>query len=118
MLLTETKTLHRYRRGHGFKSRTSLKIFFRSYFNYQFSSFLSCEDLLYSHSNSVLVPILQTFQRELGRRQANYDSVMNAGRTMINENKVEDPHKLEERLDDLRMRWEAISALSNTKQDR
>ena len=43
---------------------------------------------------------------------------MNAGRTMINENKVEDPHKLEERLDDLRMRWEAISALSNTKQDR
>ena len=93
-------------------------MFFRSYFNYQFSSFLSREDLSYSHSNSVLVPILQTFQRELGRRQANYDSVMNAGRTMINENKVEDPHKLEERLDDLRMRWEAISALSNTKQDR
>ena len=60
----------------------------------------------------------QTFHRELGRRQANYDSVMNAGRTMINENKVEDPKKLEERLDDLRMRWEAISALANTKQDR
>ena len=61
---------------------------------------------------------LQAFQRELGRRQANYDSVMNAGRTMINENKVEDPQKLEERLDDLRTRWEAISALAATKQDR
>ncbi|CAH3155672.1 unnamed protein product, partial [Pocillopora meandrina] len=66
----------------------------------------------------ILIDNHKTFQRELGRRQANYDSVMNTGRTMINENKVEDPHKLEERLDDLRMRWEAISALSNTKQDR
>lgn len=37
---------------------------------------------------------------------------------MISENKVEDPQKLEERLDDLRMRWEAISALAATKQDR
>lgn len=37
---------------------------------------------------------------------------------MISENKVEDPQKLEERLEDLRVRWEAISALAATKQDR
>ena len=37
---------------------------------------------------------------------------------MVDENKVEEPQKLEERLDDLRMRWEAISALASTKQDR
>lgn len=37
---------------------------------------------------------------------------------MVDENKVEDPQKLEERLVDLRMRWEAIGALSATKQDR
>ena len=30
---------------------------------------------------------------------------------MVDENKVEDPQKLEERLEDLRVRWEAISAL-------
>jgi len=43
---------------------------------------------------------------------------MNAGRAMVDENKVEDPQKLEERLEDLRVRWEAISSLSATKQDR
>lgn len=37
---------------------------------------------------------------------------------MIKDNKVEDPQKLEERLEDLRVRWEAISALAATKQDR
>ena len=35
-----------YRRGHGFKSRAGLN-FFRSYFNYYFSSVYSCEDRLY-----------------------------------------------------------------------
>lgn len=43
---------------------------------------------------------------------------MNAGKAMIKDNKVEDPQKLEERLEDLRVRWEAISALAATKQDR
>ena len=28
------RALHQYHRGHGFKSCTGLKIFFRSYFNY------------------------------------------------------------------------------------
>ena len=36
--------LHRYRRGHGFKSRTSLNLFFRPYFHYCSSSVYYCED--------------------------------------------------------------------------
>ena len=43
---------------------------------------------------------------------------MNAGRGMVKENRVEDPHKLEEKLEDLRVRWEAITSLAATKQDR
>lgn len=60
----------------------------------------------------------QTFQRELSRRKANYESVMKAGRAMLNENKVEEPQALEDKLDDLRMRWDAVIAMSNTKEDR
>ena len=37
------RTLHRYCRAHGFKSRTGLN-FFRSHFSYKFSSVHSCED--------------------------------------------------------------------------
>ena len=37
---------------------------------------------------------------------------------MIDENKVEDPTQLEQRLADLRMRWEAVCAMAATKQDR
>ena len=44
------KALHRYSRGHGFKSSL---IFFRSYFNYKFSSVHSCEDGLYSFWNAL-----------------------------------------------------------------
>lgn len=40
---------------------------------------------------------------------------MNVGRIMINENKVEDLYKLEERFDDLCMCWEVISVLFNIK---
>ena len=43
---------------------------------------------------------------------------MKAGRAMINENKVEEPQALEEKLDDLRMRWDAVFAMSGTKEDR
>lgn len=71
-----------------------------------------------SETVQILIDNHKTFQRELGRRQANYDSVMNAGRGMIKENRVEDPQKLEEKLEDLRMRWEAINSLAATKQDR
>ncbi|EDO37706.1 predicted protein [Nematostella vectensis] len=66
----------------------------------------------------ILIDNHKTFQRELGRREANYQSVMKAGRAMINENKVEEPAALEEKLADLRMRWDAVYAMSNTKQDR
>lgn len=37
---------------------------------------------------------------------------------MLNENKVEEPQALEAKLDDLRMRWDAVVAMSNTKEDR
>ena len=44
------RALHRYRRGHGFKSRTGLKFFFFQVLltTTSFSSVLSCEDLLIS----------------------------------------------------------------------
>lgn len=37
---------------------------------------------------------------------------------MINENKVEEPQQLEKKLNDLRMRWDAVVAMSSTKEDR
>ena len=40
--------LHRYRRGHGFKSRTGLNFFQVLFTTTRFSSVLSCEDLLIS----------------------------------------------------------------------
>ena len=47
------RALHRYRRGHGFKSRTGLKFFFfRPYFHYCLSSAHHCED----HFHSYLYP--------------------------------------------------------------
>ena len=42
------RALHRYRRGHGFKSRTGLKFFQVLLTTTSFSSVLSCEDLLIS----------------------------------------------------------------------
>ena len=40
--------LHRYRRGHGFKSRMGLNFFQVLFSTTHFSSVLSCEDLLIS----------------------------------------------------------------------
>ena len=42
------RALHRYRRGHGFKSRTGLNFFLVLFTTARFSSVLSCEDLLIS----------------------------------------------------------------------
>ena len=42
------RALHRYRRGHGFKSRTGLNFFQVLFTTTSFSSVLSCEDLLIS----------------------------------------------------------------------
>ena len=42
------RALHRYRRGHGFKSRTGLNFFQVLFTTTRFSSVLSCEDLLIS----------------------------------------------------------------------
>ena len=38
------RALHRYRRGHGFKFRAGLNVFFRPYFHYCSSSVHYCED--------------------------------------------------------------------------
>ena len=48
------RALHRYRRGHGFKSRTGLNFFQVLFTTTGFSSVLSCEDLLISsfHRNA------------------------------------------------------------------
>lgn len=77
-----------------------------------------CMARILDHSKTNLLLFSQTFQRELSRRKANYESVMKAGRAMLNENKVEEPQALEAKLDDLRMRWDAVVAMSNTKEDR
>ena len=42
------RALHRYRRGHGFNSRTGLNFFQVLFTTNRFSSVLSCEDLLIS----------------------------------------------------------------------
>ena len=42
------RALHRYRRGHGFKSRTGLNFFQVLFSTTRFSSVLSCEDLVHS----------------------------------------------------------------------
>ena len=44
------KALRRYRRGHGFKSRTGLNSFFKSYFHYCSSSVHHCEVRYHSRS--------------------------------------------------------------------
>ena len=46
------RALHRYRRGHGFKSCTGLNFFSGPIFSYLFSGVLSCEDLLNSFNSS------------------------------------------------------------------
>ena len=46
------RALHRYRRGHGFKSRTGLNFFQVLFTTTSFSSVLSCEDLLISRLQS------------------------------------------------------------------
>ena len=44
------RALHRYRRGHGFKSRTGLIFFFRPYFHYCLSTVHYCEDHFRIHA--------------------------------------------------------------------
>ena len=43
---------------------------------------------------------------------------MKSGRQCVEEQKVEDPEALAETLDDLVARWDALSMMSNTKQER
>ena len=50
------RALHRYRRGHGFKSRTRLNFFQVLSSTTRFSSVLSCEDLLISSKQNPFLP--------------------------------------------------------------
>ena len=56
------------------------------------------------------------FQRDLGSRQRNYDKIIKSGDAMIKEGRVDDAETLEQQLDDLRVRWEAVCTMSVTKQ--
>ena len=60
----------------------------------------------------------KAFQRDLASRQKTYNSVVTSGRQCVEEQKVEDPEALAETLDDLVARWDALSMMSNTKQER
>ena len=50
------RALHRYRRGHGFKSRTRLNFFQVLSSTTRFSSVLSCEDLFISSKQNPFLP--------------------------------------------------------------
>ena len=63
-------------------------------------------------------PSVKAFQRDLASRQKTYNSVVKSGRQCVEEQKVEDPEALAETLDDLVARWDALSMMSNTKQER
>lgn len=63
-------------------------------------------------------PFVKAFQRDLASRQKTYNSVVKSGRQCVEEQKVEDPEALAETLDDLVARWDALSMMSNTKQER
>ena len=58
------------------------------------------------------------FRRDLGTRQKTYESVIKSGKQCIAEQKVEEPSSLEEVLDELVVRWDALIMMSNTKQER
>ena len=51
------RALHRYRRGHGFKSHTGLNFFQVLFTTTRFSSVLSCEDLLISSKHHKTVSL-------------------------------------------------------------
>ena len=53
--LLKRVALHRYRRGHGFKSRTGLNFFQVLFTTTRFSNVFSCEDLLIPESRSKLL---------------------------------------------------------------
>ena len=55
------RALHRYRRGHGFKSRTGLN-FFRPYFHYCPSSANYCEDHFYSRHSKIITVLINLTQ--------------------------------------------------------
>ena len=54
-----TRALHRYRRGHGFKSRTGLNFFQVLFSTTRFSSVLSCEELFFSLLHFTTVQIYE-----------------------------------------------------------
>lgn len=60
----------------------------------------------------------KAFQRELQKRQKNYESIVSTGETMLKEGKVDNAEALNEQLNTLKDRWQVIFQLSGTKQER
>ena len=74
------RALHRYRRGHGFKSRTGLNFFQVLFTTTSFSSVLSCEDLLISSlqkkKKSIMISGCQKCQSNLARTWFSHCSLL------------------------------------------
>ena len=66
----------------------------------------------------LLIDNHKAFQRDLGNRQKNFDSIMKTGEAMLNEGKVDNLEDLQEQLDELSGRWESVCQMSVTKQER
>ena len=61
---------------------------------------------------------LQRFLADLNSRELNFNKIMSIGEQTVNEGRVQDPASLQSKLDELRLRWDAVISMSATKQGR
>ncbi|XP_057312331.1 microtubule-actin cross-linking factor 1, isoforms 6/7-like [Hydractinia symbiolongicarpus] len=66
----------------------------------------------------LLIDYHKAFQRDLAKREKNYESIVKTGEAMLEEGKVDDVEALKEELDNLKNRWENVGQASVTKQER
>ena len=66
----------------------------------------------------LLIDNHKAFQKELGKRQKNYDSIVSRGETMLAEGKVDNVEEINSQLSDLRNAWEVVTQMSVTKYER
>ena len=66
----------------------------------------------------LLIDNHKAFQRDLGKREKNFNAIVKTGEAMLKDGKVENASELREQLDDLKDRWEAVQQMSLTKQER
>ena len=55
---------------------------------------------------------------DVNSRKLNFDKIMSIGEQTIKEGRVQDPASLQSKLDELKLRWEAVMSMSETKQGR